>query len=236
MDYPDIIRKIPKQMILSSTSIDYGIGLEYYHLTAYFDLFRHGRFSEEAKNFVWKTMCYYISYGLQPITGYIFDKAKMNDVNKDYNGYEGVVDLTAKIVDKNGRRFRDAHHGYHKAQRFIRENNIIKVIRPDRKIRQFTSLGVVNSKYVNNGRYVSLSNILIFGEFDFWKQLNKINKEDVYEINAQIRNHSNQGLEVYGEQQSCPSFRTDTGFNAVNKEIWYNLSDINRQRQEYYSW
>jgi len=236
MEYPDIIRKIPKNMILSSTSIDYGLGLEYYHLTAYFDLFKEGRFSEKSRRFVWKILCYHVAFGLQPLTNFIFNKAKMNDVNKDYDGYDGMRSLVAKIVDKEGFRFKNVHHGYHAAVRFIRDNNMLKIISIDRHMKNRSSLGVMNSRYVNNGRYVSLHNILMFGEFDFWKQLNKINEEDVNEINTLIRSHSNQGLEVHGEQQSCPPFRTDKSFNEIDKRAWYNLSDFNRQREEYYSW
>lgn len=188
----ETIKKIPDSMILDSVCVlNKKKRKDYYYLINMPDTLP---FEETRENLYFKRFALLqmiVSYGIQPITGYVSYDGEYRHSTMDI--YENFIHILRSIEKMISNTFVKAHGGLRLKEhsKSFFDKNVIKAF-----VGTTTSIsnddmivGCVNQKYITNSKYVSLNNILVFGESEFWNRLSPIDVEDVKIINELVQVH-----------------------------------------------
>lgn len=127
-----------------------------------------------------------VSWGIQPLTGIVSYDGELYNPNIDgWSMFESVAKKIDKVIDSADIRFECGGYLLDNLNYFYKKN-VLKIFGGTSPYAnpngENMELGVINQKYITNSLYVSLFNVILFGEMEFWNTLSPVDDYDLNEI------------------------------------------------------
>ena len=190
----DTIRKVPEWMIKAQTKLKRAEG---YNDLFVFLCLPNPRKSpvikqlklNKTRKFIEEAIMNTLAFGVQPITGIISRNSEFSEMAFTLScDWRRASNL---ILKKMKAEFVKGELNAHQSMEIMERYNVFKnIIAGKNWSKTPTMMGVLNQRYVLNYPYMSLTNVMLFDEYEFWDSLEKIDEDDIKIINGIIKKHT----------------------------------------------